>query len=457
MALNIVNSPAAVGLTEAAKRDNNHLPTAVFHKPVWDEMLFKQSNAYWFTSLVETYGGEGEAIADNTFSWVEDGKWYSKQHVTSVTIPTAGELLFVLTETAQYFVPKDVIDLGLKYPGREGINVTGRVTATGTSGANQTITVTVIDPYGTAVAAIVTGDFPITHELTLLYNSHGECFEKPEGRIHTPEKFTNKLTKIVNTYQVCDDASNQGVWFKNSVNGKFYWVDEEEQAVQKYHKMQQDMCCLFGQEHSFVDPTNASYEGVAGYGLIPLIAEHSTVGTFAGDVTEDDLIEMIKALSLSSTCKEFDVMCGIDFYVAAMKALKEYFISGSVIYGKFGDKSLKIGIKFSEYVFGNTTLRLMEYPPFSDPDFLPANAGGINYSNFALFLCMKQGRIKTMYKKNRKTGTKIKNHVNYKSGWTMAPSGSQSTDDRACDTIVYATHLGLKAKGLNDFGMMVGS
>ena len=456
MALSIVNNPVSAGLTEAGKRSDNHLPMQLFNKPVWDEYLFKQSNSYWFTPLVESFGGEMEPITDNIFYWVEDGKWYTKQTVASATEPTSGTFLVVLNETDPYFAVNDVVDLGIAYPGRTGLSLLGRVTAIGTSGANQTITVTLIDPYAAAVGTIVVGDFVANNEVALLYNSHGECFKKPSGKKHTPDRFSAQLTKLANTYEVCDDASNRGIWFKSEKTGRYYWVDEEEHGVMMLHRMQRDMTLLFGQSHSFTDPDDANYEGVAGMGLIPLISENSTVGTFAGAVTEDDFIDMLVKLSTNSKCKRYQVICGSDFYRDALKAMDRYFVSGAVIYGNFGNEDMEIGINFSKYTFGDITVELMKYDPFTDPDFLPNNANGVNYSNFALFLCMEGNRLKTVYKKRRQGG-KIKDWVNYQHGPTMAPNGQQYTAERACSTTLYTSHVGLQAKGLNDFGMMSGS
>lgn len=455
MALNFVQNPTSAGLTEVGKRHNSYLPMQVFHKPIWDTMLFEQSNSFWFTNLIESYAGEMEPIKGNEFFWVEDGKWYDQQTIAAggAVDNGGGSYTFTLTQTDPYFAANDVIDLGVAYPGREGINTLGRVTAV-TSGASQTVTVQVLDPYGTAIAGLTAASFPTDHQLTLLYNSHGECFEKPACRIHHPERFSDKLTKIVDCHEVCDEASDQQIWFQNSKDGKFYWTDYETHGVMRLHKMHCDMALLFGQEHSFTDPTNANYAGEAGTGLIPWMSQYSTIGKFAGAITEDDLIQMVTQLGKNTPCNNFDVVMGCDLYRDSLSALREYSIGGGILYGKFGNKANRVGINYSGYQFGNTILRFMEYKPFSDPDFLPQNATGVNYRQMGLFICTEGNRLKIVYKKSRVKNAKIKQILDYQSGPTMTPNGQAFTANRACLTTLWTTHVGLQKKGANDFGMV---
>lgn len=454
MALTIVQNPTFAGLTEAAKRVNNQLALQVFHKPVWDEIFFSQAPKWWLTPFLEEYAGEMEPITANEFNWMEDGKIYKLQTINTVT-GTFPTFTVEFTDTTQYFVLYDVVDLGIAIAGQEGINVLGRVTAVGTNGANQTITVEIIDPQGVATG-LTTTDFTAGDTVALLYNTQGECFQKPQGRIRSPERFTNQLNKVANTYDVCDDAQNQGIWFKNSVNGKFYWTDEEERMTMRLHAMQCDMASVFGQNHSFTE-TGTSYDGVGGTGLIPYLSYGSLIGQFAGTLVEQDLSDMLSTLSTHSDGTSWTVLAGVDFIAQAQVALKDYHQQGAIAYGRFAPEGGNhVGLNVTKYTFAGKTLKMMEYKGFSDPDFLPNNTNGTNYKNLAMFLNLEdRDCIKMVYKK-RKDGGKMKKYLNNMPGIGGVSPGSLAVQDRACRSLIMTSHLGIQMKGLNKHGMMIG-
>ncbi len=453
MAFNLVQAPQFAGADEVAKAASNHLGLQGFQKPIWDTMMWKQSHAWWFSPYVVSISGEKEPIGANEWNWVEDGKWYRQQNIVSAVDNGGGSYELTLSETKPYFIVNDVIDLGQAHPTQNFINILARVTAIDSTGATEKVTVTVIDPNGT-VGAIAVADLA-GNDTTLLYNTQGECFQLPEGRVHTPNQYTNKLNKIVNTHKQCDDASNREYWFKSDVTGRFYWMDEDEHLTMYRHRMQCDMALLFGQMHSFTEPTT-NYEGVGGDGLIPILRNRGFIGSYAGTVLEDDLIEMmtkIRRYSSTGGVNRFDVLCGDDYMKDVMIAMRPYFIGGGVHYGNFSGNGVnRIGINFQEYQFGNTILRFMQYDGFSDPNFLPQGANGVDYAGMGVWLNLERGGIKVVYKKRRQGG-KIKDWLNYKEGATFAADGAAITDDRACRTIVYTTHIGLELKGANDHGI----
>lgn len=457
MALTKIVDPAFAGITEVDKRRNNYAPMAVFNKPVWQEMLFYQSSKWWLQSFINRYCGETPPIAANTWNWTEIGKFYKKQtiHASTATVDNgSGNFTITLNETVGYFVPTDVIDTGIAYPTYTGVNTLARVASIGTgAGGVQTLVVDLIDPKSAAVGVIVAGDFVANNQISLIYNSQGECFQAPSGRIYTPGNFSNSLTKISNTHEACDDAINQVVWFRNSINNQNYWVYEEQYVTMELHRMQSDSALVYGQTHSFTE-SGTSYAGVGGQGLIPFLSYGSIVRTYSGSVIEQDLIDLLELLGIFSKYDKWHLICGPTLYKDALVALKPYHTGGGVFYGEF-PKSDRFGINAKEYWFGNKKLVLMEYSGFADPDFIPQNANGVDYTNLGMVLNLEGDSIKCVYKK-KNNGKKIKDYLNWQAGLTVAGDGEQYTNDRACDKTVYTTHVGIEMKGMNNHSLIAG-
>jgi hypothetical protein len=454
--LTVVNNPTFAGITEADRREDNYLPMQIFNKPVWDEFLFKQAKEYWLTFFLDKYMGKKDPIGADEWFWTEDGKWYQKQILVSATENPDGTFTAVLGSNQQYFVVTDIVDLGVLYPGYFGKNLMGRIEAVGTSGTSQTITFRLIDPQGTATGVITadTWDVEGGTEIALLYNSQGECFDAPEGRIHTPEKFYNYMTKQSKTYEICDDASNRTQWFKSSVTGRNYWVDEEEYQTVRHHKREVDNSILFGQEHTFTGPTQSG-AGKGGRGMLPWLNYFSMVRTFAGAVVEDDFIEMMRILGNYAKGDTWLCIAGSRFLTDSTKALREYSMAGGVYFGKYGSAD-EVGLNYSSYSFNSLKMNFMHYKGFSDPDFLPANTNGVNYDNLAIFLQVGNDSIKTVYKKRREGGT-IKSWLARYVGNTFNENGGMVSTTEACKKTIYTTHVGLEMKGLQSHGLMIGS
>lgn len=459
MPLTFVQNPSFAGLTEASIRDNQQLTMAAFNKPIWSEVMYQQADKFWLSSWLKTICQEGDAIGDDTWNWVEDGKWYAKQTIqAAVAGANADQFVITLNETDQYFVPTDIVMFGLANASKNGMNVHGRVSAVGLNGANQTITV---DLHGIVGGSIVAGDFTAGMEVQCMGNSQVEAFEVPDGRIHSPEQYTNQLTKMSTSYSYTDDGSNRVIWFKAPNSGRFYWVDYEEAETMAQHKMKEDSICLWGQDHTLTDGT---YNGVAGKGMMQFISEGSMIRTFAAGagVVESDLIEFVMELSTYSKTSSWTLICGHIFAQNLATSLDRYYTAGAVNYGSFSKNTGKqylgkgrtVGIDVASYNFQGRTVNMMEYKGFSDPDFLPT--GGIDYTNFALLIGDAERNCTLKFKKDRKSGLKVSDFVSFRHGHSMNSKSRTFSNNRAIDETVYTSHMGVEMRGLQEHGMLYG-
>lgn len=456
MALTLVNNPSFDGFSDVAQRVNNHLAFAAFQKPVWDEVLFHQDSRWYLSSFFETYFDEDEPIAANEVNWAEDGKIYSKQTVSAT--PTvengagSGNFTLTLDQTDQYFIPNDVVMTGVVHPTRPAANILLRIASVGTAGPNQTITGDLVDTSLQGVT--LPAAFATATELQLIYNSRGECWNMSPGRRHTPAAFSNQMVKIDDTYDTCDDAYNQLIWFYNTQDGEFYWEPEESFLELGRHRMKKDLALLFGDSHTFTETIGSStYAGTAGQGLLTFLSGGSYIRSYAGTYVEDDSQEFLSGLGRYSKYNEWYALCGRGWKKDFNKAHAAYYQNASIHFGRAREDGDTIGINVGKYYFGDDVVNVMEYAAFSDPDLLPSNAGGFDYNDFAMWINRDPSSIRICYKK-RKLGGKVREWLSRQIGPTFQESGGRVDTDQACYKMNVASHVTIKVKGVQNHGLV---
>lgn len=462
MALTVLNDATfSDSAALAGKRDLSHnLALKTFSKPRWDEVLYQQAPNYWLHFFLREKATIKTSKHDE-FNWAEMGKIYSKSVVKEVKDVSASVLEFIFTDSAQKYAVNDVIDLGIEYPGVPGINLSGFVTALVEDVAGDPgVQVEMMDPQASAVGVIDKDSFPFgseTLEVALLYNLRGECFERPTSRKTRPEKYTARMAKLSNTCEICDDAANDPLWMRvTDVNGNIVgegWMSLDQVNLAETHNREVDNYLLFGQKFDFSD--SEGYQGKSGTGLIPSVGQFGTVRRRAGALVEQDLRDLITAMKLNVHGPDIYVFHGVGFGAEVQSALDRYTQSGAMYYGPFDSgKGNGVGVNISKYHFLGKNLHFMEYQPFSDPDFLPSNTGGVDYDQFALFLSINKKNTEIIYRK-RYDGKTLRNFVDHANGQTMGVPGEPITSNRACAEMFYTTQVGLKRKGVQGDGMMV--
>lgn len=447
MSLTVTNTPVSyAGETEQGKVTNNWLPLAAFQQPQWDNYVYEQTNKWWLTPFLSQYGGEKEPLAANEWNWAEKGKFYTKHTIASATGSDGGPFAITIAGGEFFYLEREIVDLGAAYPGKYALNLLARITSVNNGGANQVITATLIDPETAATG--VTAASLADNEIGLIYNSQAECFTMRPGRKYAPEKITNQLVKMNDTYEVCDDAENQTYWVKSPSTGRNYWTDEIWVETLDNHRMQCDSALIYGQPHTFTDGT---YDGVAGKGLLYFMEASSPIFRIAGTIIEDDVQEILTEMGIYSKFNSWDLIVGPHLYRDLLQAMQDYFMDGGVFYFDFGDGGGSVGVNYNQYRFGQKTLNLMEYEGFGDPDFLPQT--GVDYRKIGMLLNTDSGDLKVVYKK-RNRGGKVKEWINNMSGPTMAGNGQPIQDADACFKATITTHLGLEFKGALNHGLI---
>ena len=443
---------AGIDNTSVGKRQANNLLFQLHAQPEYDEFLYYQSKDAWLYPYLQEYIGSEQVVYQGTLNWFEYGKWYSQQSVTACT--ASGQVLTItLGSTDQYFIVGDLVDLGVKATGSNAMNAMGRVTGNGTASGSQTITVSVISANsGSSLATVLDGEN--THQISLISNSQGECYEIPKGRNFAPKQYTAKTTKIAHTYEFCDEASNTMSWFMDQETGDFYYVTTEQKMLINQHRMAVDLQLLTGQQHTFSD--SGGYAGEGGKGILNYLEEgglaygYSTL-TMTG---LSNVLNYLQTYGSQAGNDTWHVIGGNGFMVSVQDAFKDYTLQAMEfpIAGK--DSAAEITLNFGSYQFLNNRAIFGQYRPFSDPDLFPTNAGAVDYNNFGMILNLGEEGVSLRCRMNRKFGTTIKEHVNRRVGGLLTPSGGESTLDRSCESFTYTTECMLVMKGLNSHGYM---
>lgn len=452
MALTKVQSPTFAGQTDVLKNRNNFLPREAFHKPIWQEVMFRQAKKWWLQPFLQNKVGENDPIQGRTWNWVEKGKSYGKQLVSAVAA-NGDDYDITLQSGDQYFMVYDIVDLGVTLPGSNVLNLHAQVRAVSKPSANQIITVTLLEGSGDLSGYDLTAHLDSGDEIALKTNAQTECFTVPDSRLYTPEKFSNSLNKIANSIGTCDDADDQILWFQTG-DGQMKWMPLDMETLADIHRMHVDSAIWFGQDSTFVNVDNSNYEGVTGKGLMQQLDERALIMSFAGGLIERDMADLLTELGIYSKENMWHMIGGPQICADAMFALKDYAIGGGIMYGDFAPAGGNtVGLNFKEYNFGGRRLRLMEYQGFADPDFLPANAGkGMDYSNLAVVLALEGDSIKLQYGA-RNRGGKWKDHFNYRPGHGFADDGQIFISDQACLENMYRTDVSVEVKG-NDHAVI---
>ena len=442
-------------LSEVGKRYKGHLPSQVFNQPAWDDAVFSVTRKWWMTFFLRKKFGE-RTETNCVWHWVEAGKWFKLQEIKEAVAGAHSlQVCIVLNETLQYFVCNDIIDLGYQVPGCPGLSVQGMVVDTmkDTASGCQKIVVDLIDSEGT-IAGVVDPAvwFPPGNDIALLTNAFGECFEKPKCRMHTPNKYSGCTQKISTCFSICDDASRTKLWFKTG-NGNYYWTEMEKAIAMEQHNMAVDNAILFGQKSKFQEE-GTPYEGTTTEGLWTSIVTRGSLMSTVGAPTMDDLNTILCHMRSNSNCDSWTAILSPSKFKDIQKSLKDCFVnSGALSYGVHNANGDSVGLNFNKYSLGGNSMTFMVYDGFSDRDWLPKNAGGVDFDKVIMLCCDDAQGLNVVYQVNSK-GQRFKSWLDERAGHTMAED-HKPTLDRACKEWQWTTIVGVEAKGVCRNGAVI--
>jgi len=361
---------------------SDHFFSAVITKPEISRFVterYPQFNT--FSTIMERIKSR-ETVANTTFSWEEIGKYRDIGTVDSVDSIVTSTLTITLTEVfaapySGYYLVDDVIAFS-KYSGE-----LGRITAIADSGASpgQTeLTVvsltgaTWVDPTDVEAGSLV------AHR----YNLQAEGGTAPGSRIWGGEQQTNYTGHIARTLTSSDVAIQQKSWTE-SIGGKQFWYYENELIMSREIMTDKEMYLVHGVS---TGAGNIYPNNQGGFGFEQFIAADGVTGTFAGAlVTEADLQDMAQVMCVSSPSNEYIVMCGSNFLKGVNIALKDYFVSGGVDYGRFRS-DMTVGLDVSSYKFMTKTIHFVHYFPWDNQNLFPLEAGERDWSHYSMWMSL---------------------------------------------------------------------
>ncbi len=382
------------------------------------------------------------------FEWVERGRTRVVASINDEGSDGAATKVIEtnITDAQGYFIVGDIVRISPE-------DILARVSAKGAANSNETITLTKLDGTNWAAADITT-----TSKLSHFYNLQDEGATAPNARQYGGEFETNQIGVGMRTVKVSDIEASSKAWVY-AENGKPYWYYEQELTTLREITTDKELYFMFGESTSATFP---SAQG--GFGALPRINSLGVVGTFAGPVSEEDVIDHITELGIHSPANEFFVLVGPQFSRDITFSLRDYFVGGGIQFGMFSTdayKDMAVGLGIKQYVFGDTVLNFASYPAFADPQLNPNN----DNANTALFLNMGDDENGEPLFRERypvsawgeDLGLIVKIHPGIISPTSESGVKNITASREAAHEIIYYYNSGLELRAANQHGLMKAS
>ena len=159
-------------------------------------------------------------------------------------------------------------------------------------------------------------------------NVTAPCGTLSDGRRYKPNQRTAVAQIISQNKPFCYDEESQLSWVGNKEGTVKYYHSIDEQTHVKEFNLAVSNYVLFGE--ATASPTSLTSGAISGDGIIANIMTGGTVGTWAGNIAEDDLQDICTAMVKNSPYAEGDwlVLGGSTAIAITKKALKDYFTVG---------------------------------------------------------------------------------------------------------------------------------
>jgi hypothetical protein len=361
-----------------ASGEDGYIFASGITKPEHSDFLSYLYPQYLATAIFDRLG-RSEGKGQSVWSWSELDRTRKGTIIANLGTVTTNTILVITDVDAAngsdgYYIVKDQL-----------ISVTGVVfivDAVGVDTGKQTLTLRRAD--GTDP---VQGDIPAGSGLGHLASAFGEYSVAPKGRLHLPNERHNKLQIARRSAEMSGSMLTDRVYISPG-----NWAYNEEMIVSDEFARDRENMVMFSQE----SPEGAAEQTCDG--IVTAVTRGGVVTTYGATITETDIQDHIKALTISSPAKEYLVFVGAQFQQDASVALKDYSLAGAQNYGSFGGKAM-VGLDLDGYRFMNKTIHFVHYPPFDDVETLPTGAGTsaqVDYSNFSLWLNMGTERGKKL-------------------------------------------------------------
>ena len=414
-------------------------------KPDIGEYITYKFPQYSLNYLLTKIGRKDPIVNRDSFSWFEKGLLRKAYAVGSGSsnLTTATATVKVLSATVANIglLVNDVV--------RFENGDFGRITAVTQSSSD--VDLTVVKAGGSANFALSTG-MAFAH----LYNVQPEYSDSPNGRVWQEEEVTEKLAIMRRSIQVSTTTLTNQQWVKGP-NGEmsYYYINEMETAMEV--ALDREMYILHGTSFGTLSTTAPQ----SGNGIIPRVLSGGVVGTYSSVVTETDIQDQIRLLTINSPASEFTVLCGSKFYLDAQRALAPYVLNGNQPVGTLSSAGKMVGLNITQYTVLGKVINLVHYVQFDNPSLHPTPAvSGIDYSRAALFL-----NTGTDERGNPLIGLKYKaddlgntyDMVRTVQSGISSPergAGAQRSNGKDGFTVDFYCSIGVKLVAANNHGMM---
>ena len=346
----------------------NHIFQSGIEKPEHSSVLTYIYPEYYLTTLMDRMGAY-EGVENAFFSWSKIGRTRVASEVEAVTDGTTATAVVrtSVAEASPYYLVGDTV--------RFDSGAIGRVTVVGAASSKQTIT----------VVRTVGGDWSTTLLDVAMNIGHvGTAFaegtEGPSGRLFLPDEDYNNMQILKRTAKVSRTSVQTKTWLDG---GKaWFWTNEEITVKEQMKDIEATI--LLGD--LFQSRTGAR----STRGILDWVLQEGIVKNYSPTlgVQESDLQAMIKDMLVQGASNDIMVLCGSDFLIDVMNALKPYAVNGGIQFGSLGDNV--VGLDFLQYTVAGKRITFAHYLMFDDDRILPfadsPTTGKINFSKFGLFL-----------------------------------------------------------------------
>jgi hypothetical protein len=345
----------------------NHIFQSGIEKPEHSSVLTYIYPEYYLTALMDRMGAY-EGVENAFFSWSKIGRTRVASEVEAVTIDTTSAVVRTsVAEGTPYYLVGDTV--------RFDSGAIGLVTAVGAASSKQTITV-LKRTGGNWTSSLVDVGMNIGHVGT----AFAEGTEGPSGRLFLPTEDYNNMQILKRTAKVSRTSVQTKTWLDG---GKaWFWTNEEITIKEQMKDIEATI--LLGD--LFQSRTGAR----STRGILDWVLQEGIVKNYSPTlgVQESDLQAMIKDMLVQGASNDILVLCGSDFLIDVMNALKPYALNGGIQFGSLGDNV--VGLDFLQYTVAGKRITFAHYLMFDDDRILPfadsPTTGKINFSKFGLFL-----------------------------------------------------------------------
>jgi hypothetical protein len=414
------------------------------NKPTHSDFLTEKfGKLYTMTSLLDKLGAY-EPVMNKAYSWSILDRTRSSATLGTVSGLPAATVTVTLSDVDAtspalgYFLVDDVV--------RSESGRLLKVTAVGTSGNFQTVTLARVEGGNVASPDIATGE-KIGHAFT----AFDEGSTGPNGRLFLPAEDYNYTQIFRRAVKVSRGAASTKSYLK--VDGKEYWYFTNEKKMFEEFFADQERSLMFGVRTSVGNKTTSG--GIWDKTVTQSLGSIVNYTTSTG-IAESDFFTLIPQMIRAGCSKNLLLLAGSEAASDIQQALKYYTLNGGVNFGAFGNN--KVGIDVSGYNFLGVNIAMERYPLFDDVKTLPfastSTASKVNFKQAAIILDLGEDapNITKMYRDGDAGSAKLIKSII--PGMVGNNSGVSSNSFDGWESQVLA-ELGWKVNNAHRFGAFV--